>query len=69
MDDTRVSTSKKDDPTQVARQGFEALMACNDDVIAGSLTTKLQGAMARVLAETLNAEQHRKLAEPGSGTE
>jgi len=69
MDDTRVGTSKKDDPAQVAKQGFEALMAGKDDVIAGSLTTKLQGAMAKVLPETLNAEQHRKLAEPGSGTE
>ena len=67
MDDTRVGSSKKDDPAQVAKQGFEALMAGKDDVIAGSLTTKLQGAMAKVLPETLNAEQHRKLAEPGSG--
>ena len=26
-DDTKVGTSKKDDPAQVAQQGFEALMA------------------------------------------
>ena len=69
MDDTRVGTMKKDDPAQVARQGFEALMDGADDVIAGSLTTKLQGAVSKVLPETLNAEQHRKLTEPGSGSE
>ena len=69
MDDTRVGASKKDDPAEVAKQGFEALMAGKDDVIAGSLMTKLQGATAKVLPETLNAEQHRKLAEPGSANE
>jgi len=69
MDDTRVGSSKKDDPADVAKQGFEALMAGKDDVIAGSFSTKLQGAMAKVLPEPVTAEMHRKLAEPGSGSE
>ncbi|HZB96082.1 MAG TPA: SDR family NAD(P)-dependent oxidoreductase [Herpetosiphonaceae bacterium] len=69
MDDTRAGASKKDDPADVAKEGFEALMAGKDDVIPGSLKTKLQGAMAKVMPETLNAEQHRKLAEPGSANE
>lgn len=67
MQDTRVGQSKKDDPAQVAEQGFEALMAGKDHVIAGSVTTKLQAAVTNVLPSTANAEQHRKLAEPGSG--
>jgi uncharacterized protein len=67
LDDTRVGQSKKDDPADVARQGFEALMAGKDHVIAGSLKTKAMGTMAKVLPDTVNAEQHRKLAEPGSG--
>jgi short-subunit dehydrogenase len=67
MDDTKVGTSKKDDPAQVAQQGFEALMAGKDEIIAGSLKTKIQGAVSRVLPNTVKAEQHRKLAEPGSG--
>lgn len=67
LDDTRVGTSKKDDPAQVAEQGFEALMAGKDHVIAGSLKTKAQAAMTNVLPSTANAEQHRKMAEPGSG--
>jgi len=69
MEDTRAGASKKDDPADVAKQGFDALMAGKDHVIAGSIMTKLQGAMAKVLPETLNAEQHRKLAEPGSANE
>ena len=68
MDDTRVGQSSKDDPAQVAQQGFEALMADEDQVIAGSLMTKAQGNLAKALPATLNAEQHRKLAEPGSGS-
>ena len=69
MDDTRAGTSKKDDPAEVARQGFEALMAGKDDIIAGSLKTKALGAATKVLPDTVNAEQHRKLSEPGSGNQ
>lgn len=67
MDDTKVGASKKDDPAEVAKQGFEALMAGKDDMIAGSLMTKIQGAASKVLPDTVNAELHRKLSEPGSG--
>lgn len=67
MDDTKVGASEKDDPSEVAKQGFEALMAGKDDIIAGSLKTKLQGTVSRVLPDTVNAEQHRQMAEPGSG--
>lgn len=67
MDDTKVGNSKKDDPAEVAKQGFEALMAGKDDIIAGSLKTKLQGMASRILPDTVNAEQHRKMAEPGTG--
>ena len=34
MDDTKVGASEKDDPATVARQGFDALMAGKDHVIA-----------------------------------
>lgn len=66
MEDTKVGASEKDDPAQVAKQGFDALMAGKDHVIGGSLKTKLQAAVAKVLPDTANAEQHRKMAEPGS---
>ncbi|HEY9825043.1 MAG TPA: SDR family NAD(P)-dependent oxidoreductase [Stenomitos sp.] len=66
MDDTKVGTDQKDDPAEVAKQGFEALMAGKDDIVAGSLKTKLQANVSKVLPDTVNAEQHRKLSEPGS---
>jgi hypothetical protein len=50
----------------VARQGFEALMAGKDRVIVGSLKTKIMGVSSDILPDSLNAERHRKLSEPGS---
>ena len=66
MDDTKTGADKKDDPAEVARQGFEALTAGKDHVVAGSLKSKLMGAANEVLPEIAKAEAHRKLAEPGS---
>ena len=66
MDDTAAGASKKDDPNDVAKQGFEALMAGKDKIIAGSLKTKLQGHASELLPDELTAAQHRKLSEPGS---
>lgn len=67
MDDTKVGASPKDDPAQVAKQGFDALMAGKDDIVAGSLKTKIAGTVTKVLPDTVTAEQHRQLSEPGSG--
>jgi short-subunit dehydrogenase len=67
MDDTKAGADPKDDPAMVAKQGFEALMAGKDSIVAGSLKTKLQGTVSKVLPDTVNAEQHRQLTEPGSG--
>lgn len=67
MDDTKVGQSKKDDPADVARDGFEALMAGKDKVIAGSLKTKAQGLAVELVPPTVSAEVHRKMSEPGSG--
>lgn len=66
MDDTKAGTDKKDDPADVAKQGFDALMAGKDHIIAGSLKTKIQGAVTKMMPDTVAAEQHRKMAEPGS---
>ncbi len=66
MDDTHVGVSKKDDPADVARDGFEALMAGKDKVIAGSLKTKVQGTLSGIIPSEASAEMHRKMAEPGS---
>ena len=66
MDDTNVGSSKKDDPAQVAAQGFEALMKGEEKVVAGSLKTKVQGAASKVMPDSLKAKMHEKMAEPGS---
>jgi short-subunit dehydrogenase len=66
MEDTKVGSGDKDDPAEVARQGFEALMAGKEKVVAGSLKNKVQAAAAGVIPDRMKAEMHRKMAEPGS---
>jgi short-subunit dehydrogenase len=66
MLDTMIGSSDKDDPADVARDGFEALMAGKERVESASLTTKLQGRGGRLLPDGAKAELHRKQAEPGS---
>src|SRR3954447_19895018 len=66
MLDTKVGTSDKDDPADVARDGFEALMAGKERVVSASMSTKLQGRGSRFLPDSAKAEMHRKMAEPGS---
>jgi len=67
MDDTKVGRSEKDDPADVAKTGFEALMAGDDHVVAGSFSNKVQATMAHVLPDTMTAEMHRKQAGPARG--
>jgi uncharacterized protein len=64
MDDTKVGQGPKDDPAQVAKQGFDALMAGQDKLVAGSAKTKMQGVANKVLPDGLKAAAHRQMAEP-----
>jgi uncharacterized protein len=66
MTDTKVGTDKKDDPAKVARDGFEAMMRGDSDVVTG-WKNKMQVAMSSVTPSTVLAERHRQMAEPGSG--
>lgn len=66
MLDTRIGAGHKDDPELVAREGFEALMAGRERVIAGSVMNKLQGQAGRVLPDPMKAAMHRFMAMPGS---
>ncbi|QSQ22548.1 SDR family NAD(P)-dependent oxidoreductase [Pyxidicoccus parkwayensis] len=63
MDDTRVGQQEKDDPAQVAKEGFEALMAGKDKVVAGSLTNKMMAASTRVLPDAAKTAMHRHMSE------
>ncbi|NOT43155.1 MAG: SDR family NAD(P)-dependent oxidoreductase [Acidobacteria bacterium] len=65
MLDTKVGQGSKDDPADVAQVGFEAMMRGDGDVVSG-WKNKLQAALANVTPAGIVAEQHRRMAEPGS---
>jgi short-subunit dehydrogenase len=68
MQDTRVgATEHKDDPDEVAKQGFDALMAGEHKVVAGSLKNKMMVGAGRLMPEPAKAEMQRKQTEPGHG--
>lgn len=66
MLDTKVGQGKKADPEMVAKTGYEAMKKGEGDVVAG-WKNKRQAAMGAITPESIKAEQHRKMAEPGSG--
>lgn len=65
MLDTKVGQGKKADPAKVAKIGFEAMLDGEGDVVAG-WKNKLQAALANITPSSILAEQHRKMAEPGT---
>jgi short-subunit dehydrogenase len=65
MLDTKVGTEKKMDPADVAKQGYNAMMNGDGDVVTG-WQNKLRSAIALVTPSSALAEQHRKMAEPGT---
>jgi uncharacterized protein len=67
MEDTKLGQMKKDDPREVARDGFAALMAGKDHVVAGSFKNKVQVAVAQVVADKAIAAVQGQMAKPGSG--
>src|SRR3954470_8579025 len=67
MLDTKVGAGGKDDPADVAREGFRAMMAGKERVISSSASTKAQGRFSRLMPDSVKAEMHRRMAKPGSG--
>ncbi len=65
MLDTKVGQQKKADPAEVAEQGYKAMLAGDGEVITG-WQNKVRAAIASVVPAGWTAEQHRKMAEPGS---
>jgi short-subunit dehydrogenase len=65
--DTKIGAGDKDDPADVARDGFEALMNGDERVVSASMSTKLQGRGSRLMPDSVKAGLHRRMAEPGSG--
>jgi short-subunit dehydrogenase len=66
MLDTKVGQDEKDDPADVAKAGYEAMMKGEADVVSG-WKNKVQTTLANVTPSGILAEQHRKMAEPGTG--
>jgi short-subunit dehydrogenase len=56
--------ARQDDPADVARDGFEALMAGQSQVVGGSAENKVQVAAAKLLPDQVRAATHAKLTKP-----
>jgi uncharacterized protein len=66
MMDTSVGTDpNKSDPADVAKDGWDALMAGKAAIVSG-WKNKIESAVANVTPNAVLAEQHRKMAEPGT---
>jgi short-subunit dehydrogenase len=65
-DDTKLGAGEKDDPAEVAKDGFEALMAGKDHVVAGSFKNKLMAAAGYALPDPIVARAHAAQSAPGS---
>ena len=68
MLDTKIGTQEKDDPADVAKVGFEAMVKGEGEVVAG-WKNKAQRAMAAVAPAGAKAEVFRQYNEPGTGEE
>lgn len=67
LDDTKVGQMDKDDPAVVARQGFEALMDGEGNVMGGSTSSRAMALGGNVTPDAAGAAANRRLNEPGSG--
>ena len=68
LEDSRiVQQGSLDDPADVARDGFQALISGDERVVSASLSTKAQARFSRVLPDSAKAAMHRKQAEPVDG--
>ena len=68
MEDTQVGSEgrKSNDPADVAKQGFDALMRGDQEVFAASLSTKVAGTLGGMVPDSIKASQHQKMAKHGT---
>lgn len=69
MEDTAVGQGSKDDPADVAKDGFDAMMAGTDKIVAHSMTSKLNALAERILPAGLAAAMGAAESKPGSATQ
>jgi len=65
LDDTKVGAGEKADAGKVAKDGWDAMMAGSDRIVSG-FSNKAQVAATGVIPQSILADQHRKMAEPGT---
>lgn len=64
MGDTPVYDAPKDDPADVAADGYEALLAGKDHVVAGSRKNRLQTTAGKLLGDPTKAAFHATMTQP-----
>lgn len=67
MSNTPVGEGEKDDPADVAKAGFDAMMDGKDSVVASSGRSKMTGLANELLPETVKASMAAKAHKPKSG--
>ena len=68
LSDTKVGQASKDNPADVAKAGFKAMMDGESDIVTG-WQNKVETVMANVTPAEKLADRTRKQYEPGSGKE
>jgi uncharacterized protein len=66
MLDTLIGSGPKDDPADVARLGFRALMAGDERVVAASRVTRFAAAASRVVPDRVKAAANAAVTRPRS---
>jgi short-subunit dehydrogenase len=66
MDNTEAGSKglHENQPYEVAKQGFAALMAGDKHVYAGNMKLKVEGATANITPDAVQAAMHEKMAKP-----
>lgn len=67
MQDTPIGRDDdKDDPAEVARAGYDAMMKGRSGVVTGFMN-KVQATFSGLIPDEVLARMHRRMAEPGTG--
>ena len=61
---TPLARGPKDSAADVARQGYEAMLAGDDQVVAGSRKNLLQAVVSRVVPDRMTAAMSARLVKP-----
>jgi uncharacterized protein len=57
-------SDNKDDPAEVARQGYDALIAGKASVVAGSVSNRIQAELGTHLPDALGAPLMARMTKP-----